>query len=426
MFRKLRVTVFSSTIICIFALVFILSAIPASMVVGTEVLDALTHGVDHDSVIDAYWWTLYSCCLMLVLSIILGIWNKMHKYAQRPLVVVSELRYEKLWWITISISLCLTLWMFAKCGFRIPIVESINIGYAEAMILRKSYEILINQNVFTLQLYGLAGLNLAIALTGINRHRRLYIGASICNILLICSFSLAKSPIANVFLIMILFYSLVRPIVINLSKLIIIPLTAVCLLLPGYWVSGITENVGKNPLLLITERIVVGQWAALPYYFKQFDDAQMSYSSVLPPYVKRLLDDDTDNMKMLEQPPSRYVMRAIIGDAGVDEGGAGVATAFFIGEAFALGGYSLVIVGCFLVVVELWLLSKAYLHFRKTVVSSYIYAFMLFKFCMGLVSGISAFVLSGFTIVLYFIVIYAMAVSTCNQRHWFSMSKVNQ
>jgi hypothetical protein len=165
MFRKLRVTVFSSTIICIFALVFILSAIPASMVVGTEVLDALTHGVDHDSVIDAYWWTLYSCCLMLVLSIILGIWNKMHKYAQRPLVVVSELRYEKLWWITISISLCLTLWMFAKCGFRIPIVESINIGYAEAMILRKSYEILINQNVFTLQLYGLAGLNLAIALT---------------------------------------------------------------------------------------------------------------------------------------------------------------------------------------------------------------------------------------------------------------------
>ena len=414
MFRNLRVTVFPSTMIYCLVLVFVLGAIPAGIIIGTDALDKLTLGVSHDSVNHAYRWTLYSCCFMLVLSFILGIRNNMRRYAQRPLLVVSELRYKKLWWITACISAGLSLWMFVQCGFRIPILESFNLSYAEALVLRQNYEILVNQNVFTLQLYGLAGLNYVIAATGIHRYRWLYIGASICNILLICSFGLAKSPIANVLLIIILFYSLMKPMTINLSKLIVIPLAVGCLLYPWYWVSGLGENTEKNTLRLIAERIFVGQWAALPYYFEQFDDLRLPYSSVLPPYIKRLLND-VDYMEMLEEQPSRYVMRAIIGDAAVDQGGAGAATSFFIGEAFALGGYPLVIIGSIMVVIELWLLSIAFFLIRKTAVSSYIYAFMLFKFCMGLISGFSAFVFSGFTILLFSIVVYAMAVQA---RHW--------
>jgi hypothetical protein len=284
-------------------------------------------------------------------------------------------------------------------------------------MLRQSFEFLINQNVFTFQLYVLAGLNYAIAATGINRYRRLYIGASLFNILLICSFALAKSPIANVCLIICLFYSLVRPFTINLFKLIAIPVTVVCLLFPMYWATGIGRTTEKNTLIMISERIFFGQWAALPYYFELFDDLRLPYSSVLPPYIKSHLYG-VDKMEMLEQVPARYVMRAIIGDDAVDEGGPGVASSFFIGEAYALGGYPAVIAGCVLVVSELWLLSMAFLHFRKTVVSSYIYAFMIFKFCMGLVSGISAFVLSGFTIILFIIISYAMALQAQHGHHY--------
>ena len=88
MFRNLRVTVFPSTMIYCLVLVFVLGAIPASMIIGTDALDELTLGVSHDSVNHAYRWTLYSCCFMLVLSFILGIRNNMRRYAQRPLLVV--------------------------------------------------------------------------------------------------------------------------------------------------------------------------------------------------------------------------------------------------------------------------------------------------------------------------------------------------
>lgn len=384
------------TIIYLFVALFALGSVPALYVLGTEGLGGLLLGaIDKNLILQAYVWTIFTCLILLLFAHVTGVQINMRAYIRRDMQEKPEKYYLRLWKITLAVSLMMTGWMFGRTGCRIPILESLGLDFITAAQLRQTYETVINQNIFNLHLYGVGVFNCVIALYGIKTRRSLFLTVSFVQLFFICAFSLAKSPVVNVLLILMIFYALVKPI--SMRNFVAIPVIFLLVIFPWYAISGIGENTGQSFIQLVAERIFLGQWAALPFYFDIFRDSSPSVCSVLPPYLNFVLSGYGFEWG---QSPSRLAMRAIVGDAVVDGGGAGVATTFFIGEAYALGGILGIVLAIGLVAIQIWFLAYLFLHLRKNIFTVYLYAFMLFKFCMGMISGVSAFMLSGFTFVL--------------------------
>jgi len=397
----LRYGLYPWTIVYLIVAVFSLGALPATYVLGTEGFYRILQSIDNDYIFNAYVWTVLSCLLLYFLFAVSGGQKNLKAFVLKTIELKSQDYYRRLWMITFILSMLITGWMFFKTGYRLPIREALGLDFVASMQLRQAYETQLNQSIFNIQLYGLGIFNCAIVMFGLKRRRLWYSMLSAVNIVLICAFSLAKSPIANFLLIMAILYTLVKPI--PFTRVILIPVLFISLVWPLYTVSGILENMEQTFISAVAERILYGQWISLPFYFEIFRDISQPYGSVLPPYVQSAC---MGHGYEWGESPSRMVMREIVGDVAVDQGGAGVATTFFIGEAYALGGAAGIIGAILLVAFEAWLLSFLFLKIKKTIFSTFLLAFMLFKLCIGIISGISVFVLSGFTFVLFALAVW--------------------
>jgi hypothetical protein len=143
----------------------------------------------------------------------------------------------------------------------------------------------------------------------------------------------------------------------------------------------------------ITKRIFYGQISDLPHYFELFSKYKISFSALLPPYMANLFG--IEGIKSA----SRLVMEST-NPAAVSQDIAGVANSFFVGEAYAVGGYTGVILSPFLVMANLAFFVYLFSGLKKNIFFIFLFAWFLFKTFEGIFGGISYFTFSGLHIIL--------------------------
>jgi hypothetical protein len=60
--------------------------------------------------------------------------------------------------------------------------------------------------------------------------------------------------------------------------------------------------------------------------------------------------------------------------------------------------------------VEIWMMTFVFKHLAKTPASVFLYSWFIYKICMGLVTGVSAFLVSSFTLTLFSLFTLVMLV----------------
>jgi hypothetical protein len=134
-------------------------------------------------------------------------------------------------------------------------------------------------------------------------------------------------------------------------------------------------------------RLVYGTISDLPYYFEVFETERHPATTILPPYVRRFVDG------MQEPPASRRVVE-YSQPGRVRAGYAGVANSFYVGEAYAVGGYPLVMLSPFLVMLNLLLVTRLFRSVQKNLLTTYGQSLILFVFFVYQFAGIGGFVFS--------------------------------
>jgi hypothetical protein len=284
--------------------------------------------------------------------------------------------------------------MFVQSGLRIPVLTVIGQDYVGYSQMRLYFETTINGTLFNVALYWLATSNLAIAwLHSSSRPQRV---ASVMLFLIVGAFDLARSPLGLALLMLLTYRLLWRPI--SLRPLVQSMGVTAALFVAVHYVAGAPGGYsGMGEYLGV--RVFYGQWASLPYYFSLFEHDQLPFSSLLGPGIEG---------------PARVVMQRMSPD-GIDAGTAGVASSFFIGEAYAVAGVAGVILAPALVMVQVLAIVLCFRRLEKTTFNMFLYSWFLYKAFMGIVSGFSQFIFS-FLQVMLLVLVYWVMVSGLLQR----------
>lgn len=341
-------------------------------------------GITDDEVLSAYAWTVYACAAMVLLYFAFGIHRDVKAYQRRPMVPYSESRYSGLWFLTLVIGLFLVGAIWVQAGLTIPVIAALGADYWSYHRLRQSYGEAINQMLYNVTLYWVATSNLLIAWLHLNRAHVAYRAISTGLFLLVGSFTLARSPLALAFMIVVNYHLFWRPVPWKVLTSAAAAMAVVMFAL--HFLAG-TPGGYTSLGHYLGVRVVYGQWTSLPYYFSIFAHDPAPFSSVLPPILQ---GSDTQ----LVSGPSRIVITHMVPEA-VRAGVAGVASAFFIGEAYAVGGVPGVIVAPALVMAQAWVIVRSFLSLEKTTLHVFLFSWFLFKLFTGVVSGFSAFLFSS-------------------------------
>ena len=96
----------------------------------------------------------------------------------------------------------------------------------------------------------------------------------------------------------------------------------------------------------------------------------------------------------MEEPPASRRVIEYSQPGRVRAGYAGVANSFYVGEAFAVGGYPLVLLSPFLVMANILLVTRLFRSVPKNLLTTYGQSLILFVFFVYQFAGIGGFVFS--------------------------------
>jgi hypothetical protein len=338
----------------------------------------------------AYYWTVYGSVAFILLALLLGVFKHVSAYQHRPLELPNSAEAVRNWRISFAISAAVIVIMFLQAGGTVPILSVLRANiteYSDAAILRTYFSGRVNESLYNINLLFVAPFNLMMAFFCLRGFWRRFF--SLLLFVLAASFSLAKSQIAASLFVLVLFASLARPP--KFRSIVVFALLMVLCIAPFYLLFAYATNLSEVAELL-AGRIVYGQWAGLPYYFMLFKGSPQPLASLLPPYVQWFTGDAGDS-------PGRKVM-IFMEPAAAMEGVAGNVPTFYVGEAYAVAGMPGVLAAPFLVAFELLLLAFCFRLLPKTPLVTIFYSWFLYKATIGLVGGVSLFLVSGFTIAL--------------------------
>jgi len=343
----------------------------------------------------AYFWTILSAVLLYILNVSAGSSRNLLSFVRKQSSngIVSP---ALLWVCVITLSIALNAYFFVRMGYSLPLLNLPD-NVTELLMRRIEVKERLNPVLFSLNATVLGPLSLILAIFFMEKRRQQVLIASAVNFLIVGSFSLAKSSFVIGVVIVFLAYSFVRPL--RIRNVVKMGVLFFALLIPMFVITSSKQAPhvrGEALAEIVSARIFYGQWAALPYFFELFDRDTQPAAVLKPPYLS---DGDAWSRNGIEV-PARKVMRAVTGYQNLEGTGSGVAVTYFIGEAFAVGGRLGVILGCFLVGLEIWLLTFLFKSLGKTPLTIYLYSWFIYKICMGLITGLSSFVFSSFTIAL--------------------------
>ncbi|HOX22726.1 MAG TPA: hypothetical protein PLL10_04615 [Elusimicrobiales bacterium] len=346
----------------------------------------MLRGRDFDACLQAYYSVLYSVVMLAVLY-----WFFLAKtakrYALRDLILSARSNYLRQWLCAMAAAGACAVILFVQNGFAHPLLSSGGFLNARAFAeMRASAEQAMNMSVYSAGLHLFVAYALMLALFIIRKPA--LSAVTLAFFLFFATFSLAKSPVADVLLQLAITYLLIkqgswRPLL--------------------YLVLGIAALIGFSAYILQAEslqpvlsgigaRLFLGQIADLPDYFTVFSSEPASAAAMLPPYIQSLF-----GLALL--PPAKLVMNyQVAGTVNADI--AGVANTFFSGSAYAYFGLFGVAIAPLIVFANFWLTGKIFSSFRKTPLNVFIAAYIVYKLSKGLFSDIGYFVFSAIQIVL--------------------------
>ena len=344
----------------------------------------------------AYFWTLISALLLLVLNILFGSHKNFDVFMAKP-TEKGRMNPILLWIVVVTCSALLNIYFFVKMDYSLPLLD-LPENVTELLLRRIEVKERLNPILFNINATVLGPFSLILSLFFLPRYKRLAVLVSALNFLMIGTFSLAKSAFIIGVVVVVLAYSFVKPL--RKRTLLKVGALFVILLVPMFIITKSKQAPhvqGQAVAEIVMARIIYGQWAALPFFFEMFENDKQSIALLAPPYFS----DGSAWARNGEEVPPRKVMRAVTGYRVLEGTGSGVAVTYFIGEAFAVGGRAGILVGCFWVALQISIMTYLFRGLKKTPLTIYLYSWFIYKICMGLITGISAFILSSFTVILF-------------------------
>lgn len=388
-----------SPFLVIFAIVFVTNVLAVPVGYGLDpkgYFDLFKQRLDDAVIWRAYLWTLYAVGLMLFLYYLLGTHQNMLIYQRRPFTEFTQRTYRQLWVGSFVLGLLLTAVMFIQADYRIPILEGVGAEYWVYAKMRTDFADAINQRLFNLTLFLVATPNLILGWFCIHFNKRLFQAFSLVLFVIVSSFTLARSPAGMALLMVLNFYLLSRSVS---TRHVAAALAGVTVMIVGaHFLAGKPGGYASR-LDYLWVRVLYGQWMTLPYYFDLFLHQTEPVSALLPVSLQELMGN-------VFVSPARTVMFEMAPEA-VAEGTAGVASSFFIGEAYAVAGLAGVILSPLIVSVEIWVITICFRVLKVNVITTCLYAWFFLKILLGLVSGFSAFVASSLQMMLLLVVYWA-------------------
>jgi hypothetical protein len=334
----------------------------------------------------SWWCTAYAFAVMAFLYRFLRFKPVMDWQAARPAQPLTQRTYLGLWWLTWGLALvCLGIVVF-QVGGKMPIFEVQRAGSAVDVALRRA-EIaqLIDRRVLNVGLIILMPLNVLIAFSFLRS--RVYGVLSVLLYVALGVFPLEKGPLAVSIVSFLFFRLLWKPVTRrqtwHLAGYAALFLTVVIGMSYATKYVETPQQVGEK----LFGRLVYGTISDLPYYFEVFETERHRATTNLPPSGRRFVAG------MAEPPASRRVLEKSQ-PGRVRAGYAGVANSFYVGEAYAVGGYPLVLLSPFLVMVNLLFVTRLFRSVQKNLLTTYGQSLILFVFFVYQFAGIGGFVFS--------------------------------
>jgi hypothetical protein len=282
---------------------------------------------------------------------------------------------------------------YVQADYAFPLLEAGDLSRHDYNVFRKELDLTVDATLLNFILYILLPYQILLAFVVARKNRILL---SVCTVLLLfltSMFLLSRSTLTIPILIALMSYLAYRSASI---RAVLIPSVLVFIL--GASMMAYSTKEFETLSEELTTRIFHGQWVGLPLYFWYFQDTPASVTSSLHPYIRDYFA--THNIET----PGRELMRYLL-PLAAEKGGAGNVPTYFVGEAYAFGGWTLVVLSTVYLSMLTLIFTWSFSRIKKSVFSCTIYGLICFKISSGLSSGVSAFFVSGTTglIVLCFI-----------------------
>jgi hypothetical protein len=347
----------------------------------------------HAEYIGVAWFCIaYAFAVMLVSYKVFRLGRLMAEYSERPHVILSRSTQVWLWWASFLIAcVCLAV-AIAQAGSHPILSVASNMDNTGVALLRKDVADTTNRNLLNVGLTIAMPLNLLLALATLRQP--LLAVLSLGLYVALGTFTLEKSRLVMTLIQLAFFWMLWRPI--SLRNVRRVALFACCMVAAAgsmFWFTkyaNTPEEIGRG----LYSRLIYGTTSDLPYYFEAFADRPVSPTTMLPPYVRCLFDDGAD--------PTAARRITLYGrPEQVRAGYAGDSNSFFVGEAYAVGGYPLVLLAPFVVMLDILIVIRLFRPMTKTLVTTYAQSLLLFLVFNNLFGSFGAFVFSSFHILLF-------------------------
>jgi len=346
----------------------------------------------------SYLSILYASLVLGAISFGLGLRKRLLTYATRNCLVPSASILLLCWYATFLVAFGCFIWIFVQAGMKLPIISALRSeNVFQIDTIRSHIAKTIDMRVYNLGFIFFLPLNLIISVL-LLRNILLSV-ASVALLFLFGTLTLAKASLAYVLIFVLVFRMLFLPLGLKsaFKYFGVIILSLVLLFILTKYASVDARSVAKN----ITDRILYGEIADLPYYFEVFSNQKVSLKSLMPPYLvgdqksaARIVAEYSVEKKLSRLTSFSEEKKAFYRRV------AGAANTFFTGEAFAWAGYLGVILSPFIIMAHLTFFIYLFGKTRKTWFSVYIFSFLLYKTFIGIFGGISYFIFSSIHIIL--------------------------
>lgn len=355
--------------------------------------NGLRNLADPENIAAAWLYTAYAFAVMAFLYRVCRLGPMMAEYARRAPTLLPRRTCVSLWWWTFLIAgVCFAV-VIVQAGGRMPLVLGIGSGLDSTGVafLRREVAESTNRNVLNVGLTIALPLNLLLAVAFLRRRWLTLISVGL--FLAMATFHLEKGPVAMTLVSLAFFWMLWCPITIRHTwRLAIYAGVITTLVASMFWITRLATSpreVGEK----LYARMIYGAISDLPYYFEIFADHPVSPATLLPPYVRPLLNAGTE-------PTADRLVAEYGRPEEVRLGYAGVSNSFFVGEAFAVGGYPLVFIAPWIVMANVILVVRFFRRLQKTVMTTYAQSLLLFMVFMNLFGGFGGYLFSSFHIIL--------------------------
>lgn len=373
----------------------------------------MVNTVDDRYVMTSYLWACYTVTVMTLLYFVFRINSNMNRYQAIPLVPYPEKMANRVWIICFVSGILCTLILYVQNNFTHPAIASVGLDFMEYARYRIATANTINMSIYNIGLNFFITICICISIFYVKS--RIKIGLSVFMYLLLGTFSLDKSMMADSLFVVIIFYLMImRP---TLKQISFIASAILLIIITMYSLSKTGVSL-YDIIFNIFGRVAYGQIAALPLHFSYFDDNSVSFVSILPPYIKSFLNIAADT-------PGRIIMEKLVNPFGALDGTVGVASTFFIGDSYAVFNIFGVLLSPFLVMVNFAFLVCIFTRMEKSFMNIFMFSYFIYKLQYGLFGSVSTFIFSGYHITLFLYLIFCFVQYVLSKKPREQMGRKN-